>query len=154
MREIALLTFHLIYIYLDTSRMYPCQPVIFLRVRIRTHIISSPDCTHCLSQPSYTCSCIRLDEEGFIQGRKARVHAPPLGALVWSILIHFQHQDADHDRIINRSWSVSGIIHTLLDVAVFWKVHIQPDVSYELTDGEIICMYKVVNKIKSIRCYM
>ena len=32
------------------------------------------------------------------------------------------HQDADHDRIINRRRSVSGIIHTLLDVDVCWKV--------------------------------
>ena len=36
------------------------------------------------------------------------------------------HQDADHARILNRRRSVSGIIHTLLGVAVFWKVQIQP----------------------------
>ena len=28
------------------------------------------------------------------------------------------HQDANHDIILNRRWSVSGIIHTLLGVAV------------------------------------
>ena len=35
-----------------------------------------------------------------------------------------------HARILNRRWLVSGIIHTLLGVSVFWKVQIQPDVSY------------------------
>ena len=34
------------------------------------------------------------------------------------------HQDADHDRILNRRRSVSGIIHTLLGVSVFLKVQI------------------------------
>ena len=28
------------------------------------------------------------------------------------------HQDADHDIILNRRWSVSGILHNLLGVAV------------------------------------
>ena len=32
------------------------------------------------------------------------------------------HQDADHARILNRRRSVSGIIHTLLGVAVCWKL--------------------------------
>ena len=32
------------------------------------------------------------------------------------------YQYADHDRIINIILSVSGIINTLLGVAVFWKV--------------------------------
>ena len=36
------------------------------------------------------------------------------------------HQDADHARILNRRRSVSGIIHTLLSVAVCLKVQIQP----------------------------
>ena len=31
-------------------------------------------------------------------------------------------QDAYHARILNRRWSVSGIIHTLLVVSVYWKV--------------------------------
>ena len=45
------------------------------------------------------------------------------------------HQDADHARIINRRRSVSGIIHTLLGVAVFWKVQIQPAIASDSTDG-------------------
>ena len=32
------------------------------------------------------------------------------------------HQDADHAIIINRKRSVSGLIHNLLDVAVYWKL--------------------------------
>ena len=32
------------------------------------------------------------------------------------------HQDADHDRILNRIRSFSGIIHTLLGVAVLCKL--------------------------------
>ena len=50
------------------------------------------------------------------------------------------HQDADHAKILNRRRSVSGIIHTLLGVAVFWKVQIQPAIASDYTDGEIICM--------------
>ena len=50
------------------------------------------------------------------------------------------HQDADHARIINRRRSVSGIIHTLLGVAVCWKVQIQPAIASDSTDGEIRCM--------------
>ena len=47
------------------------------------------------------------------------------------------HQDADHARILNRRRSVSGIIHTLLCVAVYWKVQIQPDIASDSTGGEI-----------------
>ena len=45
------------------------------------------------------------------------------------------HQDADHARILNRRRSGSGIIHTLIGVSVCWKVHIQPAIAYESTDG-------------------
>ena len=47
------------------------------------------------------------------------------------------HQNAGHDIFINKKRSVSGIIHTLLDVAVYWKVQIKPDVASNSTDGEI-----------------
>ena len=47
-----------------------------------------------------------------------------------------------------------GIIHTLLDVAVCWKVKIQPAIESDSTDGEIRCMYKAVKKTKVIRGYM
>ena len=50
------------------------------------------------------------------------------------------YQDADHARILNRRRSVSGIIHTLLGVAVLWKVQIQQAIASESTDGEIRCM--------------
>ena len=64
------------------------------------------------------------------------------------------HQDADHAIIINIRRSVSGIIHTLLGVAVYWKVHIQLAIASDSTDGEIRYMYKAVNKTKGIRRYM
>ena len=64
------------------------------------------------------------------------------------------HQYADGARIFNRKRSVSGIIHTLLSVAVCWKVRIQPDISSDCTDGEIRCIYKVVKKTKAICSYM
>ena len=64
------------------------------------------------------------------------------------------HQDADHARILNRRWSVSGIIHTLTGVSVFWKVHIQPAIASDSTYAEIICMYKAVNKTKAFLRYM
>ena len=64
------------------------------------------------------------------------------------------HQDADHSIILNRRLSVSGIIHTLIGVYVWWKVHIQLAISSDSTDGEIICMYKAVEKTKVIRRYM
>ena len=45
------------------------------------------------------------------------------------------------------------IIHNLLGVAIRWKLHIQPAILSDSTDGEIICMYKDVNKAKVIlRC--
>ena len=40
-------------------------------------------------------------------------------------------QDADHAIIINRRQAVSGIVHTLIGVAVCCKVHIQPDIAYD-----------------------
>ena len=64
------------------------------------------------------------------------------------------HQDAYHAIILNRRRSVLGIIHTLLGVAVCWKVQIQPAISSDSTDGEIRCMYKAVKKTKVIRRYM
>ena len=64
------------------------------------------------------------------------------------------HQDADHARIINRRWSFSGIINTLLGVAVCWKVRIQSSIASDSTDKEIRCMYKAVNKTKFIRRYI
>ena len=64
------------------------------------------------------------------------------------------HKDAYHDRNINIIMSISGIIHTLLRVAVFWKLYIQSAVASEFTDGYIIFIYKAVNKTKAIRKYM
>ena len=61
------------------------------------------------------------------------------------------HQDADHTIIINRRRSVSGIIHNLLGIYIFWKVQIQPAISFDSTDGEIRCMHKDVKKTKFIR---
>ena len=45
------------------------------------------------------------------------------------------HQDAYHARFINRRPSVSDINNSLLVVAGWWKVQIQPDVASESTDG-------------------
>ena len=45
------------------------------------------------------------------------------------------HQDAYHARILNIRRLVSCIFYTLLDVDVFWRVHIQPDVASNSTDG-------------------
>ena len=42
----------------------------------------------------------------------------------------------------------------MLGVAVFWKVHIQPTIASDSTDGEIRCIYKSVNITKVIRKYM
>ena len=64
------------------------------------------------------------------------------------------YQDDGHDIILNRKLSVSVIIHTILGVVVFWKVHIQPFIAYESTDGEIRYIYKAVRKNKVIRRYM
>ena len=50
------------------------------------------------------------------------------------------HQDADNGIIIDRSWSVSGIVHTILGIVVFCKVHIKPDLASESTNGDIRCM--------------
>ena len=47
-----------------------------------------------------------------------------------------------------------GIIHTLLGVAVCWKVYIQLAIASDSTDGETRCMYKAVKKTKVIRRYM
>ena len=44
------------------------------------------------------------------------------------------HQDADHDRILNRRRSVSGIIHNLIGVAVYWKAQIQPAIVSDSTE--------------------
>ena len=64
------------------------------------------------------------------------------------------HQDADCARIVNRRRSFWCITHTLLGVAVCWKVHIQPAIASDSNDGEIRCMYKSVKKTKVIRRYM
>ena len=47
-----------------------------------------------------------------------------------------------------------GIIHTMLDVAVYWKVKIQTAIASDSTDGEIEYMYKALKKTKFIRRYM
>ena len=44
-------------------------------------------------------------------------------------------KDADHARIINIRRSGSVIFYTLLCVAVFWKVQIQPSTASESTYG-------------------
>ena len=44
-------------------------------------------------------------------------------------------QDKDCVKIINRRRSVSGVINNLLGSAVWSKVHIQPDIASDLTDG-------------------
>ena len=46
-----------------------------------------------------------------------------------------RHQEADHDIIINIRRPVSVITHTLLGVSVCWKVHNQPALSSDSTDG-------------------
>ena len=47
------------------------------------------------------------------------------------------HQYSDNAIIINIGRLFSGIIHTLLGVAVFWKLHIQPAIASDSTNGEI-----------------
>ena len=64
------------------------------------------------------------------------------------------HQDADYARILNIRRSVSVILHTLLDVAICWKVNIQIDRGSDSTDGEIRCTHKAVKKTKFICKYM
>ena len=59
-----------------------------------------------------------------------------------------------HAIVINRGYSVSGIIFTVLDVSVFHKVRIQTGFAYGSTDGEIICMHKAVKEVKAIWRYM
>ena len=44
------------------------------------------------------------------------------------------HQYADHDIIISRRRSVSGIITTLLGVAICWKLQIKPAIAYSTHD--------------------
>ena len=53
------------------------------------------------------------------------------------------HQYEDRVRIINIIRSVSGIIHTLLGVAVCWKVQIKPDITSESTDGQLYACKKL-----------
>ena len=64
------------------------------------------------------------------------------------------YQYADHTRIPNRRRSVPGIIHTILGFSICCKVQFQPYVSSYSTDREITCVYKAVNKNKTIRRYM
>ena len=63
------------------------------------------------------------------------------------------HQYSD-SRITNRRRSVSDIIHNLIGFSVFWKLHIQPTIASDSTDGEIGCIYKADKKNKFIRRYM
>ena len=44
------------------------------------------------------------------------------------------HQYAYHAIILNKRRSVLGIIHTLLGVAVYWKVQIHPSIASDSTD--------------------
>ena len=60
----------------------------------------------------------------------------------------------NHPIFNNRRWYVSGIIHTIIGVLVWWKVQIQKDVASEYTDVWIILMYKAVKKTEEIWCYM
>ena len=64
------------------------------------------------------------------------------------------YQYVDHTRILNIRRSVSGVIHTLFGVAVWWKVQIQPALASDCTNRETFCMNKAVNKTKVIRRYM
>ena len=57
------------------------------------------------------------------------------------------HHDADHARIINRRRSVSGIIYTLLGVAVCWKVQIQPAIASGSTYPDWIPRYQTMCSI-------
>ena len=45
------------------------------------------------------------------------------------------HQDEYHAIILNRRRSVSGNIHNILGVSIYWKVQIKPYVASESTDG-------------------
>ena len=58
------------------------------------------------------------------------------------------HQYSDHARNINIRQSVSGILHTLIDIYVLFKVHIQPAISYDSTDGNIYTCIKLPRKLR------
>ena len=60
----------------------------------------------------------------------------------------------DHARVLNIRRTVSGIIHTLIGVAVCWKIQIKPYISFDPNYGEIIFMYKAAKKTKDTRRYM
>ena len=64
------------------------------------------------------------------------------------------HQYADHSIILNIRPSVLGIIHTVLGVSSWYKVHIKPSATSYYTDWEISYMYKAVKKNKTIWRYM
>ena len=64
------------------------------------------------------------------------------------------HQDAYHDIVLNRRRSVSDIFHTIIGVAFWRKLQIQPAIASDSTDEEIRCMYKDVKKTKVIWRYM
>ena len=53
--------------------------------------------------------------------------------------------------IIHRRRSVSGILHTIFGVAVYWKVQNQPAIASDWTDVEIICIYNSIKKNKVTR---
>ena len=64
------------------------------------------------------------------------------------------HQDADQSIIINIIFSVSGILHTLIGIAVWFKLHILSAKSSDSTGVEIRCMYKSVKKDNVFWIYM
>ena len=60
------------------------------------------------------------------------------------------HKNVDHARILNRILYVSGIIHTILGVAVLWSVKIHIYVTSYSTNGKIHCMCKYLKKTEAI----
>ena len=77
--------------------MAPPAGAIYLNlIYVGTSALSSPGYTCNLPQPSSTCNCIRFCKESFVEGGKACVHTLPLGALVWSMFVHFQHTPLFH----------------------------------------------------------
>ena len=64
-----------------------------------------------------------------------------------------RHECTDHDIILNLRRSASGIIYTFLGVASLWKLQIQPAIASDSTYGEIVYIYKAINKTKAIRIY-
>ena len=48
----------------------------------------------------------------------------------------------------------SVILHTMLGVAIYWKLKIQTSIASDSTDVEIKCVYKAVKKTKVIHKYM